>query len=558
MPLIIAGGIVFIVLCFFLQKYVFPNGVLPKTTDKSIPEIDAAATVRVSEVMSSNASSIQDDTGAYPDWVEIVNNSGKTVNLYGWKLAKDSSLMIKYFEFPNQTLAAGERVLVYCTGTLRNNAGYAYHAPFRISAAGDTLVLFNPNNTAVQTLNIPEMSANQSYAEIGGEWTVTDEAMPGLSNTSENYHLLHDNREVSDSPIEITELMAKNMSYAADENGEFLDWIEIHNKSAYTVSLNNYALSDSDRNLQKWHFPNVSIGPDEYMIVYCSGYDRRDPVGRLHTNFRLSSEKEGAYLSNAAGQLIDFVEYDLLKADQSYSRQSDGTWTTNLSPTPGMSNSFQSAALIDGQFAAQNSSGVFFNEIMATTTTANVGKASYDWIELYNATSQTIDLSSWGLSDNPAKPRKWQFPAGTTIAPGQYMGVYCSGLNTTVKGYCHTNFKLSATEGESLVLSDPTGKILDRVQLGMQYSNMPYGRISGRNGFYYLAASTPGSGNVQVGYESRMLKPTFSVQGGMYPAILMWRCPPSRARPSITRWIPPRPIPRRWAASSTRPTRRFP
>lgn len=135
MPLIIAGGIVFIVLCFFLQKYVFPNGVLPKTTDKSIPEIDAAATVRVSEVMSSNASSIQDDTGAYPDWVEIVNNSGKTVNLYGWKLAKDSSLMIKYFEFPNQTLAAGERVLVYCTGTLRNNAGYAYHAPFRISAA---------------------------------------------------------------------------------------------------------------------------------------------------------------------------------------------------------------------------------------------------------------------------------------------------------------------------------------------------------------------------------------------------------------------------------------
>ena len=518
LPLIIAGGIVFIVLCFFLQKYVFPNGVLPKTTDKSIPEIDAAATVRVSEVMSSNASSIQDDTGAYPDWVEIVNNSGKTVNLYGWKLAKDSSLMIKYFEFPNQTLAAGERVLVYCTGTLRNNAGYAYHAPFRISAAGDTLVLFNPNNTAVQTLNVPEMSANQSYAEIGGEWTVTDEATPGLSNTSESYHLLHDNREVSDSPIEITELMAKNMSYAADENGEFLDWIEIHNKSAYTVSLNNYALSDSDRNLQKWHFPNVSIGPDEYMIVYCSGYDRRDPVGRLHTNFRLSSEKEGAYLSNAAGQLIDFVEYDLLKADQSYSRQSDGTWTTNLSPTPGMSNSFQSAALIDGQFAAQNSSGVFFNEIMATTTTANVGKASYDWIELYNATSQTIDLSSWGLSDNPAKPRKWQFPAGTTIAPGQYMGVYCSGLNTTVKGYCHTNFKLSATEGESLVLSDPTGKILDRVQLGMQYSNMPYGRISGRNGFYYLAASTPGSGNVQVGYESRMLKPTFSVQGGMYPA----------------------------------------
>ena len=509
-------GAAFVVFCFLLQKYIFPDGMVFNKNSEAVPEIDAAGTVRITEVMSSNSSVIQDDKGDYSDWIEITNVSSSAVNLKGWKLAKDSSLMLKYFEFPSHTLQPGEHTIVYCTSTTFNSYGYTYHAPFKISAAGDTLVLYNSSDTAVQSLNVPEMTANQSYAEIDGSWVVTDEPTPLMDNTSENYAALKESRTVAESPIYITELMAKNLSYAADENGEYLDWIEIYNSSSYSVNLSGYSLTDSEDNLRKWTFPNVSIGAGEYLLVYCSGYDRRDPASPLHTNFRLSTEKEGALLVNAAGDIIDIVEYDLLKADQSYSRQSDGTWTTAKSPTPGMSNTFSSAALIEGQFAAQNSTGVYINEVMATTSTSNVNGSSYDWLEIYNGSGSSVDLSGYGLSDDPSKPRKWQFPDGTVIKSGEYMGVYLSGKDGKIGSYYHTNFSLSSTEGETVVLSDPDGKILDRVPLGTQYSNVSYGRISGKYGFYYLSASTPGTANVNTGYESRMTTPVYSVSGGLY------------------------------------------
>ncbi len=515
--LIVLAAVVFVVACFFLQKN-FPTGIHVNDQTNRLPEVDAAVSVRITEVMSSNSSAIQDETGDYPDWVEVTNVSSQSVNLHGYKLAKDASIMLKYFEFPNHTLKSGESALVYCTSTVKNNYGYAYHAPFKISASGDTMILFNKADVAIQTLNIPAMSSNQSYAEIDGDWVITNEYTPFLANTSENHALLSDNRQKAESPIMVTEFMASNVTYAPDENGEFFDWIEIYNSSDYTVSLNGYALSDNEGNLQKWLFPNISIDAGEYLLIYASGLDRRVPNASLHTSFRLNTEKECVILSNASGQMIDRVEYDLLKDDQSYSRQTDDSWTTMFPPTPGMSNSYESAALIDGQFAAQNSVGVIINEVMASTSTANTSGASYDWVELYNTSGQAVDLTGWGLSDDPSAPRKWQFPDGARIQSGGYMGVMLSGLNDMVGGYHHTNFRLSSTSGETLVLSDPTGKIYDRVSLGKQHSNISYGRIRGANGFYYLTASTPLTQNVSSGYISRMEEPVFSTEGGLFNA----------------------------------------
>ncbi|MCC6245131.1 MAG: lamin tail domain-containing protein [Gemmatimonadaceae bacterium] len=45
-----------------------------------------------------------------------------------------------------------------------------------------------------------------------------------------------------------------------------------------------------------------------------------------------------------------------------------------------------------------------------------------DWIELFNPTSAAVNLAGWGLKDND-NTRTFQFPAGTTIAPGAYLVV---------------------------------------------------------------------------------------------------------------------------------------
>ena len=53
---------------------------------------------------------------------------------------------------------------------------------------------------------------------------------------------------------------------------------------------------------------------------------------------------------------------------------------------------------------------------------------SPDWIELYNAGSQTVNLNSFSLTDNLVYPKKWEF-WGVSMAPGEFKTVFCSGKN---------------------------------------------------------------------------------------------------------------------------------
>ena len=41
---------------------------------------------------------------------------------------------------------------------------------------------------------------------------------------------------------------------------------------------------------------------------------------------------------------------------------------------------------------------------------ASPDEQPYDWLEVYNASSQAVDVSGWGLSDDAASPRKYRFP----------------------------------------------------------------------------------------------------------------------------------------------------
>lgn len=99
----------------------------------------------------------------------------------------------------------------------------------------------------------------------------------------------------------ITEFMAANVSRLADEDGEFLDWIEVHNPDDVAVSLEGYHLTDSAGNLSKWTFPAVNLEPDAYLVIFASGKNRTNPEANLHTNFRLSADGEYLALVNPDG-----------------------------------------------------------------------------------------------------------------------------------------------------------------------------------------------------------------------------------------------------------------
>jgi hypothetical protein len=107
--------------------------------------------------------------------------------------------------------------------------------------------------------------------------------------------------------ITISEFMAANDTILADEDGDFSDWIELHNTTAAPVDLNGWYLTDNDDNLTKWQIPNVSLDADAYLLLFADNKDRRDPAKTLHTNFRLDADGEFLALVQPDGATIEFA-----------------------------------------------------------------------------------------------------------------------------------------------------------------------------------------------------------------------------------------------------------
>ncbi len=71
--------------------------------------------------------------------------------------------------------------------------------------------------------------------------------------------------ELMASPI-ISEFMASNDAGLADEDGDFSDWIEVHNPDATAVNLDGYFLCDDTADLRGWVFAAVTIEPGAFLV----------------------------------------------------------------------------------------------------------------------------------------------------------------------------------------------------------------------------------------------------------------------------------------------------
>lgn len=136
-----------------------------------------------------------------------------------------------------------------------------------------------------------------------------------------------------------------------------------------------------------------------------------------------------------------------------------------------------------------------------------------DYIELYNAGLQTVNIGGYMLSDSDQNPSKWQFPAGISIQSRSFLIVWADGENTGL----HTNFKLSK-QGETLLLSDASGVMLDRVSFPMQADKQSFGRQpDGSGDWMFLTQPTPGKVNNSPATIVPPARPVSSVEAGFYP-----------------------------------------
>ncbi len=146
---------------------------------------------------------------------------------------------------------------------------------------------------------------------------------------------------LSDGPVVLNELMARNATTLPDEAGEFDDWIELWNRGPAVVNLAPYRLADDPGERDGWALPAIDLEPGAYVIIWADGELEQ---GERHASFRLNGDGEwlGLYAVGGGDEWVpvDAVGFGPQERDVSLGRVRDGErpWSA-LAPTPGATNS---------------------------------------------------------------------------------------------------------------------------------------------------------------------------------------------------------------------------
>lgn len=187
-------------------------------------------------------------------------------------------------------------------------------------------------------------------------------------------------------------------------------------------------------------------------------------------------------------------------------------------------------------YALTVSSQVFINEFMASNRSAywdNDLKSYSDWIELYNAGPEKVDIGGYYITDNLNRTRKWTIATSTIIEAKGYLVLWA---DNGIEG-SHLGFALNI-DIEEIGLYTSNLEPVDIVEYSGQHVNVSYGRcLDGAADWCYFGEHSAGRTNgkdrgaATITYAA---KPEFSLHGGLYAGDQLIRI--KTIAPSIIRY----------------------
>ena len=244
--------------------------------------------------------------------------------------APDNSIAAKTVEIIaelDNTVAADSVLLYY--GTDR-------HAPF------DSTVMSKNRNRYVGSIpGFPSETTVYYYVEASAVKTHgTTTFSPARAEFGAAHYRVTAPRAKKVTVV-INELMAANTHSITDPQGEYEDWLELHNITDKPVMLTGMYLTDKVDNLKKWGFPDdATIPPGGYLIVWLDEDGKADEG--LHANFKLSRNGETVMLVDTDArdnQIVDIITFDQLENDAAIGRLPNAKGEFQVLPmTPGKQN----------------------------------------------------------------------------------------------------------------------------------------------------------------------------------------------------------------------------
>lgn len=287
----------------------------------------------INEFMASNATTICDSFGSYSDWIELYNSTDTDMDISGFGISDNLSQPMKY-RFPDgTTIAAKGYLVVFCSGNEGMQNG-ELHAPFGLRSYGEDVVIANRAGRIIDSYSFKNQETDVSMARIpdgAGEFQSNSQPSPGYPNTGAGYSAFDAANRLPLGGVYISEFGGSTGSVATD-------WVELHNSTGSAVSLAGYGLSNNPKNPAKWVFPDISIEPGEYLLLYATGSADKAQKKNLKLNFCISSTGEALFFFDPNGKLIDKLSAGRMKSGQSYGRDGSDNRFYYAEPTPGAQN----------------------------------------------------------------------------------------------------------------------------------------------------------------------------------------------------------------------------
>ncbi|MBI3416366.1 MAG: lamin tail domain-containing protein [Verrucomicrobia bacterium] len=351
------------------------------------------------------------------------------------------------------------------------------HLDFKLPASGGVIVLADEAGAEINRVSYGPQGENVSYGHLpdgdGAFVIFSNSASPGASNYQRTY-----------AGAYLNEVLARNESLPDPATGRVIDWIEFYNPNDTVFDFSGMSLSVDKPSPGEWLFPaGTKLVARGYLVIRCDSLSpiSFEPGADLNCGRSLAGESGGVFLFNAAGQLVDSVEYGFQIVDQSIGRDG-GDWNLLTTPTPGTKNS--AAAALGA------SANLRLNEWLANPASGD------DWFEIFNLDALPVRLGNLFLSDDPSIHGQTNF----SIAPLSFVSphgwVKFEADGQPEQGRHHTPFRLDE-HGGTLRLYDTIFRVIDSIDFSAQSPGISEGRFPDgtANIVRFSGTASPGAAN---------------------------------------------------------------
>lgn len=281
------------------------------------------------------------------------------------------------------------------------------------------------------------------------------------------------------------------------------EWIELKNLENSELNLDNFTLDDEEGGSTPFLIKNIQIPAQGFALFTIQ-----------ITKLQLNNTKDAVRLFSPQKELIDAVTYENAPSGQTYAKTESNTWKWSSKPTPLQPNMFEVAAIEEAKTSVQAKGikvttkktpaktlkastvkkkakqspekvskqakkqtkkqiaykdGDFSDEISITEIFPNPKGKDEDkeWIEIYNASNENVNLGNWKLDDDIKGSKPYVLPDTLSIKAGEFFVI--SSKNSHLR---------LGNKGDKARLFDPENILIDEVKWTESKENMSYAKVS--------------------------------------------------------------------------------